>query len=279
MAINKKIEKEIQKIYEEVYKKVFTEKRLKKILKNNDSNDIKIAIKNIEGSRAYKKFAKEFAKRLARAGINQQKGLWRKYYEAAKKNKVGILPPTYSKFEIQQMNKAINHNFKMIKSIPQEVFKMFKEKSVKVLLRQTALGTTGRGTFKAFLEEKGVKNAKLIARTETAKLQSKIVENESTDLGSIVYIWKSTHDKRTRSSHKAMNGVVVFWRRSDNEKPLLDNMNGNAGEFPNCRCRPEPVFDERDLKQGKFKVYNYRTHKIINMSKGALIEAMKQGGL
>ena len=63
------------------------------------------------------------------------------------------------------------------------------------------------------------------------------------------------------------------------EKPLLDNMRGNAGEFPNCRCSPEPIFDENDLTKSNYKVYDYRNHKIINMSKKELIQALQKGSL
>ena len=45
-----------------------------------------------------------------------------------------------------------------------------------------------------------------------------------------------------------MNGVIVFWR-PDNQKPLLDKMRGNAGEFPNCRCTPLPILDENDITE------------------------------
>ena len=122
----------------------------------------------------------------------------------------------------------------------------------------------------------GNTHSKVIARTESAKLQTVILENRALDLGSIAYIWLASNDKRTRPSHKAMNGVIVFWNFN---KPLLDNMRGHAGEFPNCRCSPQPIFDEEDLQKPFYKVYDYRNNNIISMNKKDLIEALKRGQL
>ena len=74
-----------------------------------------------------------------------------------------------------------------------------------------------------------------------------------------------------------MDTVIVFWR-PDAEKPLRDNMRGNAGEFPNCRCYPAPILDESDLTKSNYKVYNYHTDKIENgWTKKKLLEAIQRG--
>ena len=49
--------------------------------------------------------------------------------------------------------------------------------------------------------------------------------------------------------------------------------------FPNCRCDTEPIVDIDDIKIGNYKVYDYRTDKIISMSRRALVEALQQGEL
>ena len=75
-----------------------------------------------------------------------------------------------------------------------------------------------------------------------------------------------------------MNGVIVFWRSAD-QKPLLDNMRGDAGEFPNCRCSPEPILDVDDLTKTTYKVYNYLTDKVMTMNKKELIDHLERGNL
>lgn len=277
--MQKNVEKQIEKIYKQVWKKVFTKSRIKNLVKykSEQTEKLRVDINYLTNSKMYTEFCKKFAKQLAIKSLNKQKGLWKKYYEAAKKNKLGVLQSSYSEYEKEQFKAAIERNFIMIKSIPQDVFETFKQKGVEVMISQTVSGSVGRKTFESFLSKKGAKHAKLIARTETAKLQTAIMEKRATDLGSVCYEWSSTKDKRTRQSHKDMNGVIVLWRQNLEERPYLDKMFGNAGEFPNCRCSPEPLFDERDLTDSTYKIYDYRTKTIKRISKTELIKIMKAG--
>lgn len=271
--MNKQTEKMINKIYQEVFKKVFNTQTITQI-KKGQTNQVTSNILSLQNSQQYQKFCEKFAKELAKKGLNKERGLWRKYYEAAKAKKIIALPSTYNEFYIQNLKTAVIHNFRLIKSIPDYIMKVYKQKDVEVLIKQVAEGSIGRKSFETQLKSHGSKNARLIARTESAKLQTKIDEDRSTSLGSKCYEWISSKDKRTRPSHRNMNGVIVFWR-PDNQKPLLDNMRGNAGEFPNCRCSPLPILDESDLTKANYKVYDFKTDKIISMSKKQLITMIK----
>lgn len=272
--MNKRIEKEINKIYISVFNKVFNQaKRENSIL---DKKQISNIILRLKESNKYKLFCKKFSQELAKKGLAEQRGIWKQYYKAAKEKHIVALPSTYTEFELNQFKKAVKNNFKMIKSIPDEVMEVYKFKYVNTLVKQVAEGSIGRKTFEKELKESGSTRAKLIARTETAKLQTVIAQARSTDLGSVCYEWLSSNDKRTRPSHKRMNGVIVFWRKQE-EKPILDNMQGNAGEFPNCRCAPQPIFDKDDLTKSNYEVYDYRTHTIVQMNKERLIQCIENG--
>lgn len=275
--MNKRTERLINRIYQEVFKKIFTKKRLVQASKGQ-SQAIVSTVFQLQNSSKYDEFCKKFAKKLASAGLSQQKGIWRKYYEAAKAKHLGILPETYSRYQQLLLQEAVKHNFKMIKSIPEHVLSVYQQEAVEAVIDQIAKGKTGRKSFETVLKQHGAKNAKLIARTESAKLQTAIDETRATSLGSVCYQWLSSNDRRTRQSHREMNGVIVFWR-PDNQKPLLDKMRGNAGEFPNCRCTPIPILDENDLTKSSYSVYDYTQDKIVNMSRAKLIECIKQGGL
>jgi len=270
--MNNRIEQKIKKIYEAVFKKVFNEARKKDV--NFDRQKVNDIILKLEKSRKFKQFNKKFSVELAKLGISQQRGIWREFFNNAKKRRAGVLPKTYTEFQEQLFKKAIIHNFRMIKSIPEEVKDVYKYKYIKTLMKQTVDGSVGRGTFEKVLRESGATRAKLIARTETAKLQTTISENRATDLGSVCYLWRASNDKRTRPSHKAMNNVIVFWRKYD-EKPLLDGMRGNAGEFPNCRCAPQPLFDEEDLTKNTYEVYDYRSDTVVSMTRQQLSMCIK----
>lgn len=270
-------ERKIAEAYKRVFKKIYTKRRLNKFLKG-DRFDIISASAALENSRDYDEFAKKFSRELAKLGLTKKRGIWRKYYEAAKKLNYIALPKTWSDFEKRQMEKAILHNFKMIKTIPRHVLEISQHKYSLDLINEVAKGRLSRGTFYRDLAAHGAKNAKVIARTESSKLLTFITENRAKDLGSVAYRWRSSNDIRTRPSHRAMNNVIVFWR-PDNEKPILDKMQGNAGEFPNCRCTAQAIFDEDDFPDNHYKVYDYRTHKVVTMKTKDLLEAMKKGQL
>lgn len=271
--MNKRTEREINKIFVEVFKKVYKELNKGEFTKG----DINRVIYKFNRSRKYNEFCKEFAKKLARQGLNHEKGLWRKYFEAAKLSHVVGLPKTFKDFEIKMFKQVIKENFKMIKSIPDEVMKVYEFDYINTLIKERLLGLVPRGTFERKLREAGNKKAKLVARTESAKLETYIVESNSTELGSIMYRWSSTKDVRTRKSHRDMNDVIVFWKDTQEEKPLLDDMYGNAGEFPNCRCNCIPIFDlDREYNKSNYRVYDYKSHKVVTMTKKQLQEKIKK---
>ena len=270
--MNKRIEAKIKKIYEVVFNKIF--KEVKKKHAETNKREITNIILNVEKSKKYKEFSKRFAIELAKLGMNTQRGIWRNFYKAAKERGYIALPKTYTEYQEKIFKKAVIHNFRLIRSIPKEVKDVYKYKYITTLMSQVEEGSIGRGSFEKILKESGATKAKLIARTETAKLQTAISEDRSTSLGSICYQWLSSNDRRTRPSHKNMNNVIVFWRK-DSEKPLLDDMRGNAGEFPNCRCAPQPLFDERDLTENMYNVYDYRIDRIVKMTRQQLLNCIK----
>lgn len=272
--MNSAVDRQIQQIYNKVYSQVFTAQRTSQLMQNN-SQPINAALDFLTLSQKYNEFAQKFAKELAKKGI-RGKGEWRKYYQAARSKHFIAIPHTLSQYEANVMSRAIEENFKMIKSIPVRMKEILRHKYTSTLIEEVAKGALGRGSFAKLLAKHGHKQAKLIARTETAKLQTTIMEERATQIGSVAYEWRASHDKRTRPSHKEMDGVIVFWKH---EKPLRDGMRGHAGEFPNCRCTPQPILDEDDLTESYYRVYDYRTDKIIRMSRKELILALQKNAL
>ena len=273
--MSKDVERQINKIYWALFKKCFTNTTLAS-LSRGDKKPVKKQVLKLQSSKQFDDFAAKFSKELAKKGLYGTKGVWRKYFEAAKAAGYISLATSYSAYEYKTMTEAIKHNFKMIKSMPSKFLEVLEHKYTSTLIEQVAKGTLGRRSFRTQLEKHGHKNAALIARTETAKLQTAILEERSTQLGSVAYIWLASNDRRTRKSHREMNGVIVFWKHA---KPELDGMVGGAGEYPNCRCSPQPIVDIDDLTKYSYSVYDYRVHKIITMKKNELIEALKRGKL
>lgn len=273
--MTKAVERKINEIYWTLFKKCFTDTTLASLSKG-DKKPVKKKVLRLQSSKQFDDFATKFSKELAKQGLLGTKGIWRKYFNAAKASGYISLKTSFTEYEYNNMTAAIKHNFTMIKSIPSKFLEVLEHKYTSTLIEQVAKGSIGRSSFRIQLEKHGHKNAALIARTETAKLQTAILEERSTQLGSVAYIWLASNDRRTRESHKAMNGVVVFWKHA---KPELDGMTGHAGEFPNCRCSPQPIIDVDDLTKLTYRVYDYRTHRIITMSRQNLIKALKMGHL
>ena len=270
-----RIERKIKQIYEIVFKKVFNNQNINALSKGARS-EVELSLAKLSSSQQYNEFCEKFSKELAKQGIASQKGIWRKYYKAAKQAHYIALPKTFSEYELNVLNKATQEAFTAIKSIPNNILEVLNHKYTTTLIEEVAKGSRPRGSFKNMLMKHGYTNAKLIARTETAKLQTTILENRATDLGSIAYEWLSSNDRRTRPSHRKMNSVIVFWKHP---KPELDNMIGHAGEFPNCRCTPLPIMDEDDLTKSSYHVYNYITKNIIIMKRSELLKALREGHL
>lgn len=273
--MTKAVERKINKIYWTLFKKCFTNTTLA-ALSRGDRKPVKKKVLQLQSSKQFDDFAAKFSKELAKQGLLGTKGVWRKYYEAARASGHISLKTSFTEYEYNNMTAAIKHNFTMIKSIPSKFLEVLEHKYTSTLIEQVAKGSIGRRSFRTQLEKHGHKNAALIARTETAKLQTAILEERSTQLGSVAYIWLASNDRRTRPSHKNMNGVVVFWKHA---KPELDGMTGHAGEFPNCRCSPQPIVDEDDLTKLTCRVYDYRAHRVITLSRQNLVEALKMGHL
>lgn len=138
-----------------------------------------------------------------------------------------IMKPLLDKFK---------ENVLLIKDLPKDVAKKLEE--------GYKLGVSFRGsTIERFIKERMGNRAKLIIRTESAKLNAALTEIRAKDLSIICYIWSTSEDIRVRASHKAMDNVLVFW----SDPPTLDGIKGNCGESYNCRCTALPVFNLNDI--------------------------------
>lgn len=84
--------------------------------------------------------------------------------------------------------------------------------------------------------------ATMIARTEVARTASALTLTRARHVGAEAYRWQTAKDSAVGPSHAAMQGRIVMF----SNPPELDGMIGHAGQFPNCRCWPEPLIDEQE---------------------------------
>lgn len=93
--------------------------------------------------------------------------------------------------------------------------------------------------------------AKLIARTETARINGQITQIRAEALGSTTYVWSASLDERTRPDHRVMDGKLCKFNDhtvySDDDGATWKKRSGiggveiNPGEIYNCRCTAMPV--------------------------------------
>lgn len=83
--------------------------------------------------------------------------------------------------------------------------------------------------------------AKLIARTEVARVASGLTMARATHVGVTHYVWRTSGDSTVRESHKKMDGKIIPFADAPEVEP---GQRYHAGMFPNCRCYIEPIITE-----------------------------------
>lgn len=147
------------------------------------------------------------------------------------------------------VRERIEANVALIRSIP-----FGEAEKVAAMVRENlSAGSRAEDLARRIAESSGasISRARTIAHTEVSKAQTALTQARAASVGSSGYIWRTARDGDTRSSHRNMEGTFVPW----DEPPTLDGMKGHAGEFPNCRCYPEPVVPREDGEGNKAGVY------------------------
>ena len=84
--------------------------------------------------------------------------------------------------------------------------------------------------------------AELIARTETARTASLVLEARARHVGSPGYVWRTAEDADVRPKHRKLAGKFFKW-----DDPPVSGERGeraHAGQIYNCRCWPDPVIPD-----------------------------------
>lgn len=180
----------------------------------------------------------------------------------------------------KQLQKYQNDQIDLIKSLPKEA----AERIHKLVYGNLY---SGESRAKALADEimktenVSQSKARLIARTEVARITTGLVTVRAKNAGLGWYVWNSTTDVRTRLSHKLMDKVVCRWddspnperlfqgKSSDGEKVGKSYGNYNAGETFNCRCFCAPLIRIDDVS---FPVQVHQNGKITKMNREKFAE-------
>lgn len=156
---------------------------------------------------------------------------------------INLLDDYYSgEYYREMLEKWVSANVDLIKSVPRESLESLKEKVYSDYMN----GRSTTNIVKELQRQYGMdkRRARLIARDQTAKLNSNINQSQQRDAGVSKYEWSDSRDERVRTSHKRLNGHVFSW---DNPPETDRGRRCHPGEDYQCRCCAIPVFDIDEL--------------------------------
>jgi SPP1 gp7 family putative phage head morphogenesis protein len=195
--------------------------------------------------RDYSKLIDPWARRQAAKMLEAVSRKNRAAYQKHSKELGRLLKTQVAQSQVgEKATQLLNDQVTLIKTIPLRAGERAQELAMKAALS----GTRASEVAEALKNTTQVSenDAVRIARTEVAKATASINQARAEAVGSRQYRWRNSGDEAVRDSHKfykgkKLDGHVFDW---DSPPTLDDGMTGNPGNFPNCRCYAEPVFDE-----------------------------------
>ena len=144
------------------------------------------------------------------------------------------------------MREATDANIALIKSIPPQYFDR--------VLETVSSGWTQGMRWESLVEQiqhdgdVTENRAKLIARDQTAKMNSAFNRERQQQVGIEKYEWQTSGDERVRESHAEVDGQTFAW---DGPGPVAGSVADepcHPGEDIQCRCVAIPVVDMESLE-------------------------------
>lgn len=133
----------------------------------------------------------------------------------------------------EAVDEAVAANIALINSIPQQ----YLDRVEQAVMASLQAGTLNDTLADDLLKIEGVtKNrAKLIARDQLGKINSRLSQIRQQSLGITHYFWSTSHDERVRDRHRRWDGDLIAW-----DNPPID---GHPGQAIQCRCTAIPDLD------------------------------------
>lgn len=154
------------------------------------------------------------------------------------------VPETSYKIK-EEIKMWLSENTDLITNIPVLMMTKVKDAIHDSVRQKDSLTSLKEGVKK--VEMSTDKRAKLIARSQTGRLNGNIVRQRNLDLGILQYIWLTSRDERVRHSHKVLEGKTCSWNDVDiykntvndgkwNQRTSIEGVLKNPQEDFNCRC-------------------------------------------
>lgn len=205
-------------------------------------------------SKAFERMAEEAARQTVTMLAVGQKHTWRSAAAASSRGRAiyeALMMETGPNTAVgQSISAIVAENSKLIVTCPHDMALRFSK-----LARQREF----EGVRPDEITEEIMKEARhlrefearRIARTESAKASTALVQSRAEAMGLDFYIWRTAHDGRVRAQHEKMDGMICRW----SDPPDPESMAGersygryHPGGIFNCRCIALPIIALEDIK-------------------------------
>jgi len=145
-------------------------------------------------------------------------------------------------------------NVALIKSIPSQYLTQVES----IVMANVRAGGRPSNIAKALQQQLGVteRRAKMIARDQTAKINSNLASMRIKDAGYKYFKWETSNDERVRDRHEDVSERVTAYGkgvyRFDNPPIVDQNLPQLPGEPIQCRCVMIPISEE-EVKENQRK--------------------------
>jgi SPP1 gp7 family putative phage head morphogenesis protein len=141
------------------------------------------------------------------------------------------------------MEASTKANVALIRSMPEQYF----EKLETLISSGWADGMRWESMAKEIdnLSDETETRAKVIARDQTAKINSELNRTRQQSVGIEKYEWSTSQDERVRDSHAELDGKTFRW----DDPPTVDGEQVNPGMAILCRCVAIPVVNLDQIEE------------------------------
>ena len=250
IAERRKAERKYQRMINNILKQA--EAEVAKLV-NPTPDKIIQTLLQIATSPKFERMCEEAARQTVSMLAVGMKRSWRAAATASSQGKLiykALMQETTSTVLGQSISAIVAENSKLIKTCPHDMALRFSK-----LARQREFEGVrpDQITREIMQEAKHLREyeARRIARTESAKASTALVQSRAEALHLDFYIWRTAHDSRVRPQHDKMDGVICRW----SDPPDPESMAGersygryHPGGIFNCRCIALPIIALEDIK-------------------------------
>ena len=214
--------------------------------------DIVRVLRQVATSSQFETMCTEAARQVVTLLAVGQKHTWRAAAGASSNGRLiykALSTETTNTALAQSISAIVAENARLIKTCPQKMAARFSELAK---VREYEGVRPDKITKEIMQEAKHLREyeARRIARTESAKASTALVQSRAEALNLDFYIWRTARDQRVRVQHNKMDGVICRW----SDPPDPESMAGeksygryHPGGIFNCRCIALPIIELEDI--------------------------------